>query len=321
MFRKNAIFLVFLLNSCVENLVNISVLNDGSYIVHYTSIGYKDELLDSDFKHPQTNKKHQWITSLSKKSDVETNEIWEKETILASPLKTKLIFSNSSNLQYDIEVSKQSFLLWEEYSFKSNIKNLEIDSKYPEIERFLNINEDELSWLIPVKKYIFYESIKKYRNQKKLDQITTDRISNQIETYISYIEEKEYEKEFSRKSSQIFLEALAPMKNRLPSNFFLDMTLIINELEKEFEKNTNLMLDNFTFSVAIPGELRNTNASLVSEIDNTLYWNFDFNDIATNHFNMYAHSIVINNLLIQFFVLSIVLLFIGFIWKKRLRKE
>ena len=91
MFRKNAIFLVFLLNSCVENLVNISVLNDGSYIVHYTSIGYKDELLDSDFKHPQTNKEHQWITSLSKKSDVETNEIWEKETILASPLKTKLI--------------------------------------------------------------------------------------------------------------------------------------------------------------------------------------------------------------------------------------
>ena len=43
MFRKNAIFLVFLLNSCVENLVNISVLDDGSYIVNYISIGYKDE--------------------------------------------------------------------------------------------------------------------------------------------------------------------------------------------------------------------------------------------------------------------------------------
>ena len=110
------------------------------------------------------------------------------------------------------------------------------------------------------------------------------------------------------------------MKNRLPSNFFLDMTLIINELEKEFEKNTNLMLDNFTFSVAIPGELRNTNASLVSEFDNTLYWNFDFNDIATNHFNMYAHSIVINNLALQLFLLIILLVFAGFVWKKRLKK-
>ena len=32
------------------------------------------------------------------------------------------------------------------------------------------------------------------------------------------------------------------------------MTIIIDDLEKEFEKNTNLMLDGFTFSVAIPGD-------------------------------------------------------------------
>ena len=92
-------------------------------------------------------------------------------------------------------------------------------------------------------------------------------------------------------------------------------------LKKEFEKNTNLMLDGFTFSVAIPGHLRNTNATFISENDNTIYWEFDFNDIATNHFNMYAHSIVINNLSIQLFLLIILLVFIGFLWKKRSKKE
>ena len=111
------------------------------------------------------------------------------------------------------------------------------------------------------------------------------------------------------------------MKRQLPKNFFSDMTIIIDDLEKEFEKNTNLMLDGFTFSVAIPGHLRNTNATFISEIDNTIYWEFDFNDIATNHFNMYAHSIVINNLSIQLFLLIILLVFIGFLWKKRLKKE
>ena len=94
----------------------------------------------------------------------------------------------------------------------------------------------------------------------------------------------------------------------------------IDDLEKEFEKNTNLMLDSFTFSVVIPGNLRNTNATLISALDKTVYWEFNFNDIATNHFNMYAHSIVINNLALQLFLLIILLVFAGFIWKKRLKK-
>lgn len=321
MFRKISIFLIFFLCSCVENLIHISIFDNGSYIVNYTSIGDKDDLLDSDFVHPKTNEKHEWITSLNKKSESKSNEVWEKETILSSPTKSKLIFTNSSNLQYDIDISKSSFIFWDTYSFNSNIKNLEIDVKYPEIDRYLNVNEDDLSWLVPAKKYIFSESIKIYRTQNELNEITVDRISNQIDSYISYVEEKEYEKEFSRKSSDIFKDALSSMKKRLPENFFFEITLIIDELEREFKKNTDLMLDSFTFSVAIPGELRSTNASLVSDSDNTLYWSFEFSDIATNHFNMYAHSIVINNLVLQLFFILIVLFFIGFIWKKRLKKE
>ena len=150
--------------------------------------------------------------------------------------------------------------------------------------------------------------------------MTVDRINNQIDTYISYVKEKDYEKEFSRKSSEIFIEALSPMSRRLSNSFFTEMTLIIDDLEKEFEKNTNLMLDSFTFSVVIPGSLRNTNATLISALDKTVYWEFNFNDIATNHFNMYAHSIVINNLALQLFLLIILLVFAGFIWKKRLKK-
>jgi hypothetical protein len=62
MFRKISIFLIFFLCSCVENLIHISIFDNGSYIVNYTSIGDKDDLLDSDFVHPKTNEKHEWIT-------------------------------------------------------------------------------------------------------------------------------------------------------------------------------------------------------------------------------------------------------------------
>ena len=111
-------------------------------------------------------------------------------------------------------------MFWDSYIFQSNIKNLEIDLKYPEIVNFLNINEDDLSWLVPAKRYIFYESIKLYRDKNMIDQMTVDRINNQIDTYISYVKEKDYEKEFSRKSSEIFIEALSPMSRRLSNSFF-----------------------------------------------------------------------------------------------------
>ena len=136
---------------------------------------------------------------------------------------------------------------------------------------YLDIDEDDLSWLVPAKRYIFSESINIFKQKNTIDEIIIDRINNQIDAYISYVEEKDYEKEFNRKSSEIFIDALSPMKRRLPKNFFSDMTIIIDDLEKEFEKNTNLMLDGFTFSVAIPGDLRNTNATFVSELDNTIY--------------------------------------------------
>ena len=320
MSRKIVFFLFFFLVSCVENLVHIAIFDNGSFSAKYTSIGHKNDLLDSDFTHPKSDDKYIWLTSLSKKSENLGDDVWEKETILSTPTKTKLTFSNPSSLQYDINVSKNSYLFWDSYIFQSNIKNLEIDLKYPEIVNFLNINEDDLSWLVPAKRYIFYESIKLYRDKNMIDQMTVDRINNQIDTYISYVKEKDYEKEFSRKSSEIFIEALSPMSRRLSNSFFTEITLIIDDLEKEFEKNTNLMLDSFTFSVVIPGNLRNTNATLHSALDNTVYWEFNFNDIATNHFNMYAHSIVINNLALQLFLLIILLVFAGFIWKKRLKK-
>ena len=321
MSRKILFFLGFFLVSCVENLVHIQIFDNGSFLVKYNSIGNKRDLLDSDFMHPTSNDRHNWITSLRQTNEGGREHIWEKETILSSPTKTKLTFTNSSNLQYDIEASKNSYFFWDSYTFQSNIRNLEIDLKYPEIVNYLNINEDDLSWLVPAKRYIFYESIKLYKNKNKIDQAIVDRIKNQIDTYISYVKEKDYEKEFSRKSSEIFIEALSPMSRRLSKSFFTDMTLIIDDLEKEFEKNTNLMLDSFTFSVVVPGNLRNTNATFISSLDNTVYWEFNFNDIATNHFNMYAHSIVINNLALQIFLLIILLLFAGLIWKKRLKKK
>jgi|TARA_B100001093_G_scaffold520493_1_gene616760 hypothetical protein len=320
MIRKIVFIAIFFLIGCVENLVNITVLKDGSYLVKYTSIGNKSDLLDIDFKHPESNTNHQWVTNLSS-SNSTSEVIWEKETILTSPTRKKLVFSSSSSLQYSIDISKKSFILWTNYYFNSNIKNLEIDKKYPEINQYLNINQSELEWMIPVKKYIFSQSIEKYRKQYVLSDLTIERIDSQINSYISYVKEKKLEKDFSKKTSQIFLDALMPIKNRLPEYFFDEMNIIINEFEKEFEKNTSLMSDNFLFSIVLPGQLQDTNAYTINDEINTLYWEFNFNDIATNSFNMYAHSLVINNLWVQLLFIVFILLFIRILWNRKQNEE
>lgn len=313
MIRKIVFIAIFFLTGCVENLVNISVLHDGSYLVKYTSIGSKADLIDADFKHPESDKNHQWVTTLASNK----KEIWEKETILNTPTRKKLIFSNSSSLQYDIDISKKSSILWTNYYFHSNIKNLEIDKKYPEIKQYLNIDQNELEWMIPVKKYIFSKGVEQYQKQYSLNDLTVERIDSQLNSYISYVKEKKLEKKFSENSSQIFLDALKPLKKSLPEFFFDEMSIVIDELEKEFQKNTALMSDSFSFSIAMPGTTQNTNSDMLNNETGVLYWEFDFNDIATNSFNMYAHSLVINNFNIQLLFIVFLLLFIRVLWKRK----
>ena len=81
------------------------------------------------------------------------------------------------------------------------------------------------------------------------------------------------------------------------------------------------MSDNFTFSVIIPGNVQDSNASNEISDNGLLYWEFDYNDIATNSFNMYAHSVVINKLLVQLSLLLFLLFFIKVLWKNKQKKE
>ncbi len=77
--RKILFFLGFFLVSCVENLVHIQIFDNGSFSVKYNSIGYKSDLLDSNFIHPISNDKHSWITSLHQTSESGSEHIYGKK--------------------------------------------------------------------------------------------------------------------------------------------------------------------------------------------------------------------------------------------------
>ena len=312
-----------LITACVENLIHITVLPTGEYSIKYNSVGNKEDLENRDFLHPENINGIKWSSKIITRN-IENDFLpdslnWERETIVNEPISQKMSFHNSESLIYDIDVIKSEYFFWDNYRFDSIINSLAIDDKYPSIVEFLDIEADSLSWIAPAKEYIIKTSLKEYDNEAKLNTIFREKINNQIDSYFEYAIEKNLVEKFDKDSSIILKDALRPIANTLPRNFFKEITILIDQYEKDFTKNTALMNDYFQFNIKLPGIVRQNNAESIS--GSLLVWSFDFDDIAKDEFKMYANSIRINKLRIQLLLVIIIVGFLGILWNQKLKKK
>ena len=320
--RVFLLIVCMLMTACVENLIHISVLPDGKYSIKYNSVGDKIDLENKDFVHPKNSELVKWATTmtfLDEKDVISKNLNWEKETISTEPINKKMSFTDSQSLIYSIGVDKKGYFFWDRYSFKSTVNSLAIDTKYPSIVEYLDIEADSLSWIVPAKKYIIKKSLKEYDKQADLNIIFVERVNNQIDSYFSYAEERELTDKFDKNSSIILKDALKPISMTLPRNFFQDMEIFVDKYEADFLKNTELMNDYFQFNINLPGVIRSNNAQ--SNSDGLLVWSFDFDNIAKDQFKMYANSIRINKLRIQLLLVMVIVGFLGILWNQKLKKR
>jgi hypothetical protein len=308
------------MTACVENLIHISVLPDGKYSIKYNSIGDKIDLENKDFVHPKNTELVKWATTMTflDEKDIFSKDLnWEKETISTEFINKKMSFSDSQSLIYSIDVDKKGYFFWDRYSFKSTVNSLSIDTKYPSIVEYLDVEADSLSWIVPAKKYIIRKSLKEYDKQAELNIIFIERVNNQIDSYFSYAKERELIDKFDKNSSIILKDILKPISTTLPRNFFQDMKIFVDKYEEDFLKNTELMNDYFQFNINLPGIIRSNNAQ--SNTDGLLVWSFDFDNIAKDQFKMYANSIRINKLRIQLLLVMIIVGFLGILWNHKLK--
>ena len=296
--KKFLIILSIILNSCTWNMIQISVLPDGNYSIIYESTGNIIDIENNDFLHPEDTAK--WITTLDKNSN---NDI-VKKTINVKPVKGKTVFVDEESLNYFINIEKNEYFFWDEYYFSSIVYDLEIDKKYPSIVNFLDVEGDKISWILPAKKYIIKTALLDYQDSFTND-IFFEKINNQIATYFDYVEKDSLIDKIDINSSLIIKDALNPMINKLPKDFFLHIQPIIDFHESEFEKNTALMNDYFLFNIELPGKMQHHNGDNEEGI---LSWEIDFNEIATDNFEMYGKSIIIKKwriLIAIFFLLAL----------------
>ncbi len=244
---------------------------------------------------------------------------WEKETISKELINGSISFTNNGSLIYKIDIEKNEYFFWDQYSFRSTINSLDIDDKYPSIVQFLNIEADSLSWIVPAKEYIIKNSFKEYEKTVDLNTIFSEKINNQIDTYFDYAKERKLLEKFNKDSSLILKDALEPIANTLPNKFFKEITVFIDTYEEDFTKNTALMNDYFQFNIELPGLIQKNNARSFS--DGILTWSLDFDDIATDEFKMYANSIRMNKFRIQLLFVLLIGGFLGILWNQKLKKK
>jgi len=296
--KKFLIILSVMLSSCTWNMIQISVLPDGNYSIVYESNGNRLDIDNNDFLHPEDTAR--WLTTLKKDS----NDEIVKKTINVKPIKGKIVFVDEESLNYFINIEKNEYFFWDEYYFSSIVYDLEIDKKYPSIVNFLDVEGDKISWILPAKKYIIKTALLDYQDSFTND-IFFEKINNQIATYFDYVEKDSLIDKIDINSSLIIKDALNPMINKLPKDFFLHIQPIIDFHESEFEKNTALMNDYFLFNIELPGKMQQHNGDNEEGI---LSWEIDFNEIATDNFEMYGKSIIIKKwriLLSIFLVLAL----------------
>jgi hypothetical protein len=185
---------------------------------------------------------------------------------------------------------------------------LRIDEKYPSIIDFLDVEADSISWLLPAKKYIINSALLEYK-QSFDNKIFFEKINNQLKSYFDYVKKDSLIEKININSSFIVKDALKPMRNNLPRNFFKDIEPVINFHEKEFEKNTELMNDSFSFQLLLPGKIKQHNMVeepvLSKEDDFNLYWEIEFQDISQDNFEMYGKSVIIKKNRIFWLVLML----------------
>ena len=318
------VILCMLLTACVENLIHISVLPSGEYSIKYNSIGDKTDLNNGDFLHPQSSNLIKWSSTMSylneKNSSIRPDSLnWKKETISKELISGRISFTSNGSLIYEIDIEKNEYFFWDEYSFSATINSLDIDEKYPSIVKFLDIEADSLSWMVPAKEYIIKNSLKEYEKTGDLNIIFSEKINNQIDTYFDYGKERQLLEKFNKDSSLILRDALEPIAEKLPNKFFKEITIFIDQYEEDFTKNTALMNDYFQFNIDLPGVIKNNNAQSLS--DEILVWSLDFDDIATNEFKMYANSIRMNKFRIQLLFVLLIGGFLGILWNQKPKKK
>ena len=152
-----------------------------------------------------------------------------------------------------------------------------VESKYPLVEEFLkDIENPPNDWMKDALEYLLIETMNQSNIEWNTRPIITAELKNWFDTDLKEVndstlfEEMDYYKNLGL---DIIMQPASP-------DLYNDMDSIFKTLEDELYITLDLIDDNFSFQLVLPGLLESTNADSLA--GDTLFWSFyleDYNNV------------------------------------------
>ena len=286
--KKFTPIILILIFSCVEHKLFFQVNPDGWYQIEYKAHGDKDDLLDFDFTLPSGEK---WtINSTLDDAEVESYDYTAHRSFKRNEAFPNTFYSGNSLfveslLKHPIKVKHSNWFFWETYLFEGRFLGRMVENKYPLVGGFLkDLENPPVGWMKEALEYLLTETLNQSDIEWNTRPIITSELKNWIDTDLQGVndsilfEEMDYYKNLGL---DIIMQPSSP-------NHYNDMDSIFKTLEDELYITLDLIDDNFSLQLILPGILESTNADSLA--GDTLFWSFHIEDYMNDDYIFVASS-------------------------------
>ncbi len=284
------IFLIFILFtiSCVEHKFSFTVSPDGSYRVGYKGHGDKNDLTDLDFPLPAGAN---WIIHSTLENTEAESYDYTAHRLFNRNEKFPITFYQGDSIYFEsllkhpIKVKHYNWFFRETFSFDAKIGGRNVSNNYPLVGQFiLDTESPPKGWLKEALMYLLTETLIQAEIEWNTRPIITAELQdwrkNELEMLSdsTLLEEIDY---YKNMGLDIIMQPASP-------HLYNEMDSIFKSLEDELTITLDLIDDNFSFQLILPGILEFTNAD--SSAGDTLFWSFELQDYMNGEFVMQSNS-------------------------------
>ena len=286
--KKSIPIILILVLSCVEHKLFFQVSPDGSYEINFKAHGDKGDLIDFDFTLPSGKK---WtINSTIDDAEAESYDYTAHRYFKRNEAFPNTFYNGNSLffeslLKHPIKVKHSNWFFWETYLFEGRFMGRMVESKYPLVGEFLKDMEvPPDGWMREALEYLLTETINQSDIEWNTRPIITAELTNWIDTDLQTVDDSTLFEEinyYKNLGLDIIMQPASP-------SLYNDMDSIFKTLEDELYITLDLIDDNFSLQLILPGILEYTNADSLA--GDTLFWSFHLENYMNNDYIFSASS-------------------------------
>ncbi|NOZ73808.1 MAG: hypothetical protein GXO90_00280 [FCB group bacterium] len=292
------------LTGCVEHILQIGILPDGSSHLIFSSKGDRTDVFDDDLPHPGD-----WMHDTTWTMDNE-DTIWVLTSQYFSA-DSQFLIGPQDNPILDITRSVKPGYLSTTFTLTVRFHGREVYSRYPQVGPVL-LDEaplDSTQWQRDVLTYIYSRAITDVGVPESARQsgITPERLIHHLDLFIA----NEYEPVPGQlpDHARWLPGVLQPFKHQLPIGFSDSVVIALQPYITELERLQNLKDDSFVIKSTLPGKLIFTNADSLQQ--DTLIWDVKLADFIQDDVRLLAESVVVSGQSVQRWILFGTIILLG----------